>query len=369
MSRESDYDLLLTDLYAGTVEPERMGRFLSRLCTMTGSNSALLLRQDLSTNVASIPYLVGLDEEETLRYEADFAGDNVWFDIAMPHLRTGTVHFDDDWLPKQEFKRTRYYGEYLRHLDVCHAVGMCGALERGHGAFLTFTRAERMGVYTEEQRALCRRLGPHWVNAYALLREHERMRAQANWLEHLQHAVFLLDRQFRWTSGNRAAELLLSQARLWQAKAQTALRAVHPATQALWRQAREQTCNTASVQAPMFPVHDENGRLEAIATLRPFGAASGSEAHPDYVLSVAPLHSACSAPLAAQLRSMFGLTLAEAELAVSLHTYGDLAHAAEAMGISASSARTRLQTVYDKTGVHRQSELFRLVEATARLMR
>ncbi|MFT4195854.1 MAG: LuxR C-terminal-related transcriptional regulator, partial [Ottowia sp.] len=62
-----------------------------------------------------------------------------------------------------------------------------------------------------------------------------------------------------------------------------------------------------------------------------------------------------------QLRQRHGLSLNEARLARLLATGRDLRSAAQELGITYASARTYRERVFDKTGVHRQAELVRLV--------
>ncbi len=73
--------------------------------------------------------------------------------------------------------------------------------------------------------------------------------------------------------------------------------------------------------------------------------------------------AAGSPPLldAARLAAAYGLTRAEAGVALAVVEAGGLARAASRLGISRSTARTHLQHVFQKTGVHRQAELVRLL--------
>ena len=59
----------------------------------------------------------------------------------------------------------------------------------------------------------------------------------------------------------------------------------------------------------------------------------------------------------ASLRSRFYLTPAEAQIALSIADAETLAAVAEVRGVSVSTARTQLKSVFVKTGTHRQAEL------------
>lgn len=62
-------------------------------------------------------------------------------------------------------------------------------------------------------------------------------------------------------------------------------------------------------------------------------------------------------PTAGELQVIYGLTPAEANLAVELSGGATLARVAERQGIAVSTVRKYLRSVFDKTGTHRQAEL------------
>jgi DNA-binding CsgD family transcriptional regulator len=66
-------------------------------------------------------------------------------------------------------------------------------------------------------------------------------------------------------------------------------------------------------------------------------------------------------PAAALLRRLYGLTQAEAEVAIHVMHGADLKHISEELSISLPTVRTHLQHVFDKTDTHRQAELVRLL--------
>ena len=59
--------------------------------------------------------------------------------------------------------------------------------------------------------------------------------------------------------------------------------------------------------------------------------------------------------------AIFGLSPAQARLSRHIADGHDLAHAAAALGISVNTARTQLQRIFDKTGVHSQPALVRVL--------
>jgi DNA-binding CsgD family transcriptional regulator len=65
---------------------------------------------------------------------------------------------------------------------------------------------------------------------------------------------------------------------------------------------------------------------------------------------------------------MFGLPIGSATIVAALAAGEDLKDYAERSGISTNTVRFHLKTAYARTGVHRQSDLVRLVTAALRDM-
>ena len=63
----------------------------------------------------------------------------------------------------------------------------------------------------------------------------------------------------------------------------------------------------------------------------------------------------------ALLRSLFGLTTAEAKLASRLATGEAIEHAADRLGIAKDTARNQLKSIFQKADAHRQSQLVALL--------
>lgn len=367
----ADYDLLLADLYAGIVEPDRLQRFLRRLGDATRSHVMALIRHDHADLARSTFQATGVDGTVIARYEAGFRapGDKLWFDRSMHAMRTGSVFNGEDWVSKRELKRTRYYADVLREIDTAHSVAICGLMSPSHSAFITPCRSERSGPYDGDSLRLFRQVGPHWVNAYALMSRFEALRGQEAGPAARGRAMFLLDAQWRWVSGNAEAAAMVARG-WWQGRRGGRLEPCSMLTRERWNAALRgfakgvpRAPDAVAVQA--VAVHAPDGQLVAFASIQAYGAACAAAAPADYVVFVRPLQVGNDDALGAQLQALFGLTSAETALALALRRHGEIARAAEAVGITEGSARTRLQAVYDKTGQHRQAELLRMLEALA----
>jgi hypothetical protein len=86
---------------------------------------------------------------------------------------------------------------------------------------------------------------------------------------------------------------------------------------------------------------------------------------PCYMLFGCPLRLTDAETMDAQLRQLFGLTASKALFVLALSKQSNPARAASDVGIAESTGRTRLQSIFDKTGVHRQAYLRLLTDALA----
>jgi DNA-binding CsgD family transcriptional regulator len=113
-----------------------------------------------------------------------------------------------------------------------------------------------------------------------------------------------------------------------------------------------------------MPVLGEQG--EFILHLLPLNAARrksvGSGAGAAHVLFI-NRNDPKDAPVFAAFAERFDLTPQEARVLQTLVEAGSVPMAADILGIAASTARTHVTSIFDKTGVRRQADLLRLLMA------
>lgn len=364
---ENGFRELLSHLYAGVHQPARLTDFMRQLALVSGSHTIGLTRRNHIRRTGAAVQMYGLGAGvDIATYEREFvsADDNLWFERAFPTIRTGTIVNGDEWATKGEVKQTRYHADFLSTIDTMHSVAICGYLHGPHTALLSLCRSERQGTFDNDDMRLIRELTPHWVNAYALLKQHEEF---ASFTQGLLPALFSLDSQLRWTAGNAAAERMIGFGWL-RGRIGTRIEPASSLSRKSWEAALRDLRECASISGwagKAIPIHDTTGTLVAFASLRPFGLAGPREGLPDYVLFVRPLRFACAGDLSASLRSLFALTEAEAVLATALRDQRDIVQTARAVSIAETTARTRLQSIFDKTGTHRQADVIRLLDVLA----
>ena len=169
----------------------------------------------------------------------------------------------------------------------------------------------------------------------------------------------------RRVRNNAAGDALLSDGELLALRRGRPTPTRGPAVRA-FEEAIDATRNaaTTTVSAPgrALALHSRDGRVGAHAGIHSVpGAPHGARS----VLLVQPIEGDAAAGnvLRRALREGFDLTEREADLCAALDTGATVAEAAHQVGVSLEGARTRLKSVFQKTGMRGQEELARFLAA------
>lgn len=179
-------------------------------------------------------------------------------------------------------------------------------------------------------------------------------------LDYLEHAVFVLDADSCIHFASAAAHRLIDADRLYARNGQLSSPAASE-TAALRRLVRESIEATSFGPAPMV-FH----RLDATDNALCLGVtaarhSAGSLLDRPLAIVFVMKPSQLSLPEVRQLRDHFGLTDAQARLAIEIAKGHGLKACARRLGIAETTARSHLRQIFDKTGTRRQAEFVRLV--------
>ena len=353
---------LLQQLYGAVTSPGQLHGFVDNLARAVGCHSGSLTVRDLTrgTHVSLVAAGSMADPRTVERFnqESSYTRDNLWLARSASLIKTGAVLVSDDAATIEEMRPTRYYRDFLHQIDTLHSIAMCATVTPGSLTMMTFVGSEQRGNFTQAERALCQSLSPHWVNAFSL-----RQAFQRAWKQPGTLAMLLLDRQLRVMSTNADGEdLLLS--RVLRARRGMAVEPLHPTSRALFAEAYRKVSAGADNNSPegMFPLYMPDGSLCGFGSIKAYGTLLPGEGVASYALVVNTLARRSAEGLASTLRNMFALTPAEAMLAIAVYEYGELATAAQWCKVTTATARTRLQAIFEKTRVHRQIDLTRMIE-------
>jgi DNA-binding CsgD family transcriptional regulator len=312
----------------------------------------------------------GMRPEFASSYAEHYFEVNPWVPF-MRAQRTMRALVADDTSPARSFAGTEFYDDFLRpHGGIESAVGMKIFDEAERFAWIAIHYDSSLGArYNAPLARFLQGLGPAIRAALILNRELKTKTAATATADQILEALglpaFILDRCACIRSANRlgmaaCAERLiridfLGRLAPRQASGNLQFSAVVARLAAGEESQRE------------IPLRSDGDRVAGILSLFPIVTAAADPAlvwmqGPErLVLAILRDFRPRAAPAAGALKSLFGLTKAEARLAAHLASGEALDSAAAALGIARETARVQLKSVFAKTGTHRQAELVALL--------
>lgn len=351
-------------LYGSLQDAGLFDDFLRRFATAVDADSAALFDFDLSRPDAARFTSTAGDDAANARFAAAFPAmeDKLWWQRSERDMVPGAVVNGIDYASESEIKATRYYRELLEPLDILHSAAVCAVMHPDAQCVLTVNRSERRGAFGADSIALLREFAPHWVRYKQL--ERRLAAGQRDLRGHSSLAVFELGPGFDLRRMNGPAERCISAGWLQRTPDNT-LRMHDARSQKLWAGCQRQAAAATASPPPHLPIYGHHAEVVAYAALRPQVEGSLTLRRLLFVRPLQPIGD--HADLTATLRASCGLTASEAALAVALRRSETLADAAQSLGITVGTARQRLQEIFEKMDLHRQTELFQALDSLAEL--
>lgn len=284
---------------------------------------------------------------------------------AMSAAQRKGVASEPDFTTPEEIARSPYYQEFLAPLGFrWGAMGLIVASDDEWS--LTLQHSITQGPFQQEELDELAALSSRLSSAAALARAIGLSAASAatEAFELSGSAVVQLDRAGQVIRLNKQAEKLLGHGVRVTNKRLMAER--REATDALERALHSLLWNTseAALMPPIvLPRTDRRPLLAYPLSLRSVAENPFADCR---MLAVLIDLEQKDKPPEAVLRGVFHLTPAEAKLAARLATGEAIEQAADELAIAKETARNQLKAIFDKTEVHRQSELVALLNRLAR---
>lgn len=278
---------------------------------------------------------------------------------AMDASPAGVALVDHELIDMDVFRAGEFYNDWCRPHGFTNTVAVNLAVGgAGRGALLLSSPR----LFEAAQVRLFSALLPHLVQAFAINRLLGDLMATSHGLEdalaRTEHGVMLVDAARRIVFANAAAERIMAdggflpgggELRCAQRAADDALRALVAG------------CARGGAGGEMRigrPVPQPDLRLRVSPARDGPGWSLARQAAAVVLLSDPQLQQRRKA---GALQTRFRLTPAEAALAWEIVRSGSRKAAASNRGVSVATARSQLNSIFDKTGVRRQTDLVRLL--------
>jgi DNA-binding CsgD family transcriptional regulator/PAS domain-containing protein len=378
-AEDPDYDLLVDLIYGGALDAQPWQNALPALRQALDAQVVSLVLRPPSADDSGV--ILNCVRPEPGRDEGEYAladpGDwearayrEQFFALdPFVNLPPDKVVALEDIVPDEELMASDYYQHYLQPIGLFRIIGVDTLEPGGMQARLRVSRRRSEPRFSREERSLLERITPHLrraIQVYAMLNRATSERdIYAGAVDQLSVATIILDEQGRLLNNNALAGAILEEAdglalrdQHLQIQGRDLNRELQQALSTVIR--AQQDGATSVVRALRVPRSGERADLGLVIRPAPQSERGKGQSIPCAAIFISDpdLKESASQQI---LGELFGLTPAEANLAILLARGLSLAEASETQHVSQHTARAQLKSVFAKTGVSRQAELVRLV--------
>jgi DNA-binding CsgD family transcriptional regulator len=371
MDSEAAVFELIELIYSAAEDPGAWALVLQRLTLALGGNVATLHHQDTRSQESSFSTLWNLSRDDVVPYNVYYGSLNPLLTTRRHLIRAGAVPTSQMLCPDEIYTRGEYFNDFLRPLDMLHAVAPILRSD-GQGAnfsALSIFRPVRGEPFGEEERKFLLLLMPHLQRAFQLHSRIQRLERKGSTaseaLDHLPQGVVLLDAKGHVLLVNRAASALFAREKSLKLAPSGLIAAVPSENRQLRRliEGAIATGNHNGMDSGGAMSISRSGfrhRLQVLVTpLRTKTIHIGKDLPVAAIFISDPdLKPVSNFTAFAQL---FGLTRAETRLAQILASGQSMKDAAARLRVAQSTLRSQLKSIFAKTNTNRQSELVRLL--------
>lgn len=301
-------------------------------------------------------------DEDMLNYAANFTQTDLWSLEALQLSRANRVWNCDDLVPPDTYENSVFYNDWIRAMgdDTFHCIGIAMRTQWGVG-FVGLHRGKSQGPFSGANvRALAadiRHLRRMLTMRTRFMLADGQARSLAGLVDTLGQAVFLVDAEGRVRHLNQAAEAMLKDCPALHIHS-AVLCARERSDDARLKQAIAKVLSSEAPEASAVAISDRSGcrwNLSIVAT----PPAAGRR----LALVTAAAPDRCDPSVKERLRILYGLSSAEARLAVMLAEGAGPAEIAEERGVALGTVRVQIKAIAAKLGCHRQADIVRVVRS------
>jgi DNA-binding CsgD family transcriptional regulator len=360
---------LLDDIYDSATEQALWRSVLTHIADLTSSQGGILFGQSFGASTVHFDYNGRLSEECNSAYKERHVR-NPWNE-AMQSEPVGRVVLSDAVISLDDLRQTLFFDDVLRPQDVAHNTMIALAARNDFCVAFNLCRSARQGPIGERGQTLLGQLVPHLRRSLGLAFRIDGYRAMQRGeyrvLDQLSSGVVLLDRRARILYANAAARALDAREGPLLLRNATVTARSPSHAQRLGSLIRAAIAGLPSGSMSVPRLHGE-GLVTIIAiSVRGHDVDRFSYLHmPDaavLLFIVDPTNRGGASP--ELIRDAFGLTPAEARVAIAAASGLGIPDVALQLNLSPNTIKTHLRHVFAKTGTASQGELTRLITSIA----
>ncbi|NJO56462.1 MAG: helix-turn-helix transcriptional regulator [Rhodospirillales bacterium] len=357
----------MAGFYTACLDSNAWPDILRRLCSSVRADACAVTVHDLATGVARLDRSIGIDERFAASYSEQFGKLNPWLQAPEQLPPPGVVTTGQALCDDSDVLASRYYSEWARPQDLFHHLFGILDTEGSVVSALMIARSQEKGAFWDDDIALINRLLPHLRQGLragsALRRAQELGRVQAHALELLPIGVAVVSTIGRVLFANRLAREIVSNETVFYS-GNNGLGLKLPSGRVLLRDYLVppllSTENEAISEVQATSVPREGGRrpLSLLAIAADSDPMTRDFDDPAAIVFIGDPERPSEVDPKRLIR-LYGLSRAEARVAVQLAKGQRLEQVAETLGLTYETVRKHLKQIFSKTFTDRQAELVR----------
>jgi len=363
---EQDLSNLLGLLYDAAGDPVLWDSFLQQLTTVARSQAADLVMHDMRDHMHTISRNWGLDPVATRAYQEHY-GPMDAFALKGSCLASGWVGTSESLCPPDELSATEFYNDFLVPYGCAHAMFALIENKQPRIANIAVLRPVRAAAFEDADLDLLRFLLPHIRRAFRLHFQmanlHKRSQNMQSAVDLLPNGMILLDDNGKILFMNRAAAQLVSKNDGLLATRAGLTAEQHGESSSLSHMIKQAvaTSNGKGVAAGGTLLISRRTRRPLQVLISPIRPSMVQLSQGIGVVVFINDPCRTQRPADTLLRTLYGLTRAECRVALLLSDGRAPREIADTIGVTENTIRSQIKSIYNKTGVKRQSELIRLL--------
>jgi DNA-binding CsgD family transcriptional regulator/PAS domain-containing protein len=359
-------DDLIGAAYDAVLEPERWPSVLGRISELMEANlTALRVMDAQGVDLMMLAHGRSLTPTLYEDYRRDWIDKDIHLRKALgtPSLWNRPGLSEREAAAPEEERRSPFINEFLKPRELGRLTAMLWKSSHGAGS-VAFHRPLDGPLLSEKKLRIGARLQPHLMRAARMVAAQQSTQALGRHVEmvfsNAAHAVFLLDDRARIVWLNAAGEKLLN-GRLVSQTPDSKLRLPAPAARTVDELVGDAYDRRDYGAAPRVSAFDIAGRRIIVR-----GRVIGRSSAPSIIFSRSAILLECAGlsdlrTAGQRLQGLFGLTQAEANVAISLTEDRTILEIAAGRGVSDETVRSQIKAIFRKVGVSRRTGLIQIV--------
>lgn len=357
---------VIGDIHAAAVDRPLWTDAIGRAAQFIRGTGAALYSKDAANQVGSVRYMTGIEPSYTQLYFEKYA-------MLGPTMRGQPIA---DMVSRSELLETRLYREWMRPqglVDVVNAV-----VERSTAGVVVFAvfRSERDGVADNDVRYRMQMIVPHIRRAVLIgqmfdLKAAE-IAAYADTLDGLNVGMCLVDAEGRIVHVNTAGHAIITVSDvLHSVGGRLAARddRVQQTLREIFSTAGRQDAAPGTMEIALPLIGKDNERYVAHVLPLTSGARHRAGGTSAAAAALFIRRAALEIPPTFEvIGKTFKLTPTELRVLSAIVEVGGVPEVAAALGVAATTIKTHLGRLFEKTGATRQADLVKLVAGYATLL-